>query len=39
MLETRAHARFDELRDAILDGRRLTIVDAALLAGVEPALV
>ncbi|HET7366744.1 MAG TPA: tetratricopeptide repeat protein [Gaiella sp.] len=39
MLETRARARFDDLPEAILDGRRLTIVDAALLAGVEPALV
>ena len=39
LLEAQAHARFDDLRDAILDGRRLTIVDAALLAGVEPALV
>jgi tetratricopeptide (TPR) repeat protein len=39
MLESRAHARFDELPEAILDGRKLTLVDAALLAGVEPALV
>jgi hypothetical protein len=38
-LERRALARYDGLQDAIREGRALTLVDAALLAGVEPALV
>lgn len=38
-LETAAHERFRGLEEAIRGGRTLTIVDAALLAGVEPALV
>jgi predicted ATPase/class 3 adenylate cyclase len=38
-LETEALARFEPLADAIRRGRQLTVVDAALLAGVEPALV
>jgi len=38
-LELRAKTRFDGLEEAIRDGRLLTLVDAALLAGVEPALV
>jgi hypothetical protein len=39
ILETRARARFEVLEEAMLEGRALTLVDAALLAGVEPALV
>ena len=38
-LETRARERFGDSEEAIRDGRTLSIVDAALLAGVEPALV
>ena len=38
-LQTRALALFEGSDDAIRDGRLLTLVDAALLAGVEPALV
>jgi len=38
-LETQARAMFDGCEEAIRDGRLLTLVDAALLAGVEPALV
>jgi hypothetical protein len=38
-LETRARALFEDSEEAIRDGRLLTLVDAALLAGVEPALV
>ena len=38
-LQTRAQALFEDSDDAIRDGRLLTLVDAALLAGVEPALV
>jgi tetratricopeptide (TPR) repeat protein len=38
-LQTRAEALFEDSDDAIRDGRLLTLVDAALLAGVEPALV
>ena len=39
VLQTRAQALFEDSDDAIRDGRLLTLVDAALLAGVEPALV
>jgi predicted ATPase len=39
VLETRARERFGDSAGAIRDGRMLTVVDAALLAGVEPALV
>ena len=38
-LETRARALFEDSEEAIRDGSLLTLVDAALLAGVEPALV
>ncbi|HET8742767.1 MAG TPA: tetratricopeptide repeat protein [Gaiella sp.] len=39
VLEAEAQARFGDLQEAIRDGSRLTVVDAALIAGVEPALV
>jgi predicted ATPase/class 3 adenylate cyclase len=39
VLESRARDRFHDYDGAIRDGRTLTVVDAALLAGVEPALV
>jgi predicted ATPase/class 3 adenylate cyclase len=38
-LESAARERFGGFEEALRDGGRLTIVDAALLAGVEPALV
>jgi len=38
-LETEARERFERFPDAIREGRRLSVVEAALAAGVEPALV
>ena len=38
-LETEARERFERFPDAIREGRRLSVVEAALAAGLEPALV